>query len=146
MRSVCWRRKIEHSKRARLGAPTAADYQAQQQLREKCVKWLQNEGSAVTAYQFVSDKSLPTSSWSPTRIESLRLGKNSADPSEPMGTYANEPALRAMAATSWQNLVVINSRAGSNMPNNDKAFKGQPPDKVTVYPPGHRRAALVAQI
>ena len=26
--------KIEHSKRARLGAPTAADYQAQQQLRE----------------------------------------------------------------------------------------------------------------
>ena len=54
------RGKLQHSKRVPLGMPSAADYAAQQELRVKCVHWLQNEGSGVTAYQFGSDR--PTAS------------------------------------------------------------------------------------
>ena len=100
-------------------------------------------GSGVTAYQFNLDKSKPTSSWSPARIESLKRGKRHAG--EPMGVYANpnEPALRAMAAVSWQNLVVINSVAGPNLPDNMQACKDQPPDRVAVYMPGHQKVAAL---
>ena len=135
--------KIEHSKQAQLGTPTVADYQAQQQLRAKCVEWLQNAGSGVTAYHFGTEN-VPTSSWSPTNIERLRRGKERAG--DAMGVYANEPALRAMAATSWQNLVVINSRLGPNLSKDEHAFKGQPPDRVAVYLPGHQRVAALAKM
>ena len=127
--------KLQHSKRVPLGMPSAADYAAQQELRVKCVHWLQNEGSGVTAYQFGSDRlNTALSSWSPAGIESLTSGKNS--PSDPMGVYANEAALRAMAALGWQNLVVINSRMGSNIEH--PQFRYQPAHRVAVYLPGHR--------
>ena len=53
-----------------------------------------------------------------------------------MGGYANEAALRAMAALGWQNLVVINSRMGSNIEH--PQFRYQPAHRVAVYLPGHR--------
>ena len=61
------------------------------------------------------------------------LGKDG--PRERTGVYANEPALRAMAAISWKNLVVVNSCSGSNLEHPE--LHDQPPDKVTVYQPGH---------
>ena len=84
--------KLEHS----IGMPSVADYNAQQQLRAKCVRWLQNEGSGTAAYVFGTEKNNPLSSWSPANIERLLLGKDG--PRERTGVYANEPALRAMAA------------------------------------------------
>ena len=128
--------KLEHSKQSFIGRPLpAVDYAAQQALRVKCVHWLQNEGSGVAAYQFGIDASTATSSWSPVEIERLRLGKNS--PRDRMGVYANEAALRAMAAVAWQNLVVINSRMGSNIEH--PHLRNQPSDKVAVYLPGHKQ-------
>ena len=59
-----------------------------------------------------------------------------------MGVYANEAALRAMAAVAWQNLVVINSRMGSNIEH--PHLRNQPADKVSVYLPGHKNPAATA--
>ena len=122
--------------------PSVADYNAQQQLRAKCVRWLQNEGSGTAAYVFGTEKNNPLSSWSPANIERLLLGKDG--PRERTGVYANEPALRAMAAISWKNLVVVNSCSGSNLEH--PKYHGQPPDKVVVYLPGHSKVSLVAKL
>ena len=135
--------KLEHSKHARIETPTAADYTAQQQLlvREKCVRWLQNEGSGISMYQFGSDRNAPTSSWSPARIERLLQGKNS--PKGAVGVYANEPALRAMAVVGWQNLVVFDRCCGSNIQYPE--FRNQPADRVSVYLPGHSKVMQIVK-
>ena len=96
---------------------------------------MKGPGSPRRQFGAEPDDRKATSSWSPARIESLTsTGKNS--PSDPMGVYANEAALRAMAALGWQHLVVINSRTGSNIEN--PQFRYQSADRVAVYLPGHR--------
>ena len=91
---------------------------------------------------FVIEKREPTSSWAPAKISSLKDGKQR--PGDRMGTYANEPALRALAGLAHQNLVVINSNGGTNIERPE--FKDRPFDKVTVYLPNiPRSGATIAK-
>ena len=124
--------KLEHSQRARLSTPSAADYVQQQRLRERCVRWLEHDFASASHYLLCTEKQAESSSWAPANIATLKNGKER--PGDPMGVYANEPALRAMAGLAHRNLVVITSNSGSNIEKPE--FRHQPFDKVTVYLPG----------
>ena len=56
-----------------------------------------------------------------------------------MGTYANGPALRAMAAVEQVHLVVVTTFTGPSVgrgfKGHGRAVKGCPTDRVAVYPP-----------
>ena len=99
----------------RTRAPTARDYAAQQNLREECVKWLQDRPQ-LTGWHAGMDavsNSRRQSSWSDAAIKNLEGGKQST--SDNMGVYANEAALRAMAGLRKEPLVVVDSRAGPSL-------------------------------
>ena len=120
---------IEHC-RGRTRAPTARDYAAQQNLREECVKWLQDRPQ-LTGWHAGMDavsNSRRQSSWSDAAIKKLEGGKLST--SDNMGVYANEAALRAMAGLRKEPLVVVDSKAG---PSLSKQVRNRPPDQVAVY-------------
>ena len=55
-----------------------------------------------------------------------------------MGGYANEPALRALAAIANEHLVVIDARTGPNVDRN----RGRPYDRCIVYSPGDNARVL----
>ena len=57
-----------------------------------------------------------------------------------MGTYAGEPALRAMATMEEVTLVVINSKSGPRVPGHEK---NRPKDQVHIYWPERAGAGLL---
>ena len=83
------------------------------------------------------------SSWAPDKLKQIKDGKQR--PGAPMGSYANEPALRAMAAVEGVHLVVIDAQCG---PGDHIAKKdcGHPFDRVNVYLPGTDKVQRVCKI
>ena len=135
--------RIDHCRRTRLGTPSDSDYARQQLLRDNCYEWLTGVGKAVSAFQFEADKHAVTSSWSPTMLKKLKDGKERAY--DPMGYYANEPALRAMAALENVHLVVIDTQSGPGRHIRPQD-RGHPFDKVHVYMPGATDAARLCNM
>ena len=135
--------RIDHCRRKRLGTPSASDYSRQQLLRDNCYKWLTGVGKAVSAFQFEADKGAVTSSWAPTMLQKIKNGKERAN--DPMGYYANEPALRAMAALENVHLVVIDTQSGPGR-HISPQDRGHPFDRVHVYIPGATDVARLCKM
>eukprot|EP00966_Prymnesium_polylepis_P211612 4900374-Prymnesium_polylepis.2 len=132
--------KMEHCSRKRLSAPSPADYAAQQTLRKSCHTWLTGDGKEVSAFQLSCDKDASSSSWAPANLDRITQGRTV--PRGPMGSYANEPALRAMAAVEKVHLVVIDTQSGPSIP---RAQRGAPFDSVLIYQPGLAPGMLAKQ-
>ena len=123
---------VQHCRRGkRMTAPTAADYEGQQALRDRCVDWLlhstQQEMLAIAQYHR-------------GEIAQQRNGKKRAR--DGMGVYPNSAALRAMAAVDGVHLVVVTDNTGPSIraprhkyPMLGSARPGRPYDRVSVYPP-----------
>lgn len=125
-----------------MGTPSVADHAAQQALRSQCYDWLTHEGSAVAKYMHACDGHRDTSSWAPSMLKKLKAGKER--PGTQMGFYANEAALRAMAALENVHLVVVDAQSGSGK-HISNTNRGRPFDRVTVYEPGTKTDALSKQ-
>eukprot|EP00966_Prymnesium_polylepis_P296743 6855534-Prymnesium_polylepis.1 len=104
--------KIEHCERARMGTPPAADFKAQQELRDRCHTWLSttSAGASLCNYQLQRDKeqNVQDSGWTSEAIADIKRGKARAG--DRMGSYAGTQALRAMAVVENVHLVVITTR------------------------------------
>ena len=84
---------------------------------------------------FACDGHLATSSWAPDKLKTIRDGKQCAG--APMGSYANEPALRVMEAVEGVLFVVIDSQCGTCTGKHvHKDDRGHPFDRVNVHLPG----------
>lgn len=97
---------LQHCKPGRIRSPTPADYNAQQCLREACVKWLQQDSQLEIRKAFRSTEGVQPINSVEAIVAQLR-GKTNAK--EPMGVYANSLSLRAMANCEACNIVVINT-------------------------------------
>jgi len=120
---------LTHCRRnARLIGPSAADYQAQQDLRRRSVAWLL---SPAQAHMLTIEKEDVAS------VKKQLNGKQHLH--DRMGEYADGPALRAMAAVEHVHLVVISTftgpSAGKGFNGHGRVRKGCPFDRVPVYPP-----------
>ena len=97
---------LQHCRRGkRTTAPTAADYEGQQKLRDRCVDWLLHPEQ---------QDMLATELYTREEVAKQRDGKKSAG--EPMGVYPNSAALRAMAAVDGVHLVVVTDNKHSRPP------------------------------
>ena len=84
--------------------PTAADYGAQQALRDRCVGWLLLPAQKQMLDLQGIDREL---------VAKQRKGKVSAK--GPVGVYPNGAALRAMAAVDGVHLVVVTTHTGPSV-------------------------------
>ena len=124
---------LAHCRRnARMTSPTTSDYQIQQNLRRRSVEWLSGPEQASL---------LKNEKISSAQVEDQLNGRQHRD--APMGTYANGPALRAMAAVEQVHLVVVTTftgpSAGRGFKGHGRVVKGHPTDRVAVYPPNDGR-------
>ena len=125
-------RTIQHVRRGkRTTTPTAADYHAQQALRDRCVDWLLLPAQRQMLDLQRIDREL---------VAEQRKGKVSAN--GPVGVYPNGAALRAMAAVDEVHLVVVTTNIGPSVrePRHKHRQLGEaqpdrPYDRVAVYPP-----------
>ena len=116
---------LEHTSVAgRLRSPTAYDYKAQKQLREKCVAWALAEAQCKMRTDIDRGQSYKVAT--ETAILAQLNGKNS--PHDPAGAYANSLMLKAMAVHEKVGIVVINTKR-SAVPD------ATPLDRVRVYHP-----------
>ena len=120
---------LTHCRRnARTISPSASDYQVQQDLRRRSVEWLSAKEQATL---------LKKEKFSSAEVKEQLKGRQHRD--GPMGTYANGPALRAMAAVEQVHLVVVTTFTGPSVgrgfKGHGRAVKGCPTDRVAVYPP-----------
>ena len=123
---------IQHCRRGkRTTTPTAADYHAQQTLRDRCVDWLLLPAQKQMLDLQGIDSEL---------VAKQRKGKVSAK--GPVGVYPNGAALRAMAAVDEVHLVVVTTNTGPTVrePRHKHRQLGEaqpdrPFDRVAVYPP-----------
>ena len=112
----------------RTRSPTATDYKAQHELREKCVAWglaaaQLSLRAAIDRVDCGGQQTIKVA----TEAAILRQLEGKQEPHGEMGVYANSFMLKAMSVQKQVGIVVVNTQA---------AVKGgKPLDRVQIYCP-----------